>query len=69
MTDKTRAADESGVDVKGAQRFPGGDVRYGSAASGAGDNREIPFEEGGDIQKGTGRYVITITIPRLKCLC
>ncbi|EKG12390.1 hypothetical protein MPH_10507 [Macrophomina phaseolina MS6] len=46
---------ESGVDVSRAQQFPGGDVRYGSSASGAGDNREIPLEEGGDIQKGTGR--------------
>ncbi|KAF4301154.1 hypothetical protein GTA08_BOTSDO07143 [Botryosphaeria dothidea] len=49
------STDESGVDIARAQQFPGGDVRYGSAASGAGNNREIPLEEGGDIQKGTGR--------------
>ncbi|KAE9378120.1 hypothetical protein N431DRAFT_452252 [Stipitochalara longipes BDJ] len=30
-------------------RFPGASVTYGSAASGAGDNREIPVEEGGSI--------------------
>ncbi|KAF2139244.1 uncharacterized protein K452DRAFT_232770 [Aplosporella prunicola CBS 121167] len=49
------AAVESGVDARAAERFPGGSVTIGSAASGAGGNREIPFEEGGDIQKGTGR--------------
>ncbi|KAK8207891.1 hypothetical protein M8818_004144 [Zalaria obscura] len=46
---------ESGVDERGAQRFPGGDVTYGSAASGAGDNREIPEEEGGHINPVTGQ--------------
>jgi len=30
-------------------RFPGATVTYGSAASGQGDNREIPVEEGGSI--------------------
>lgn len=30
-------------------------MTYGSAASGAGDNREIPTEEGGGQQRGTGR--------------
>jgi hypothetical protein len=30
-------------------------VIYGSAASGAGDNREIPLEEGGDINPSTGK--------------
>jgi hypothetical protein len=30
-------------------------VTYGSAASGAGDNREIPTAEGGRQQRGTGR--------------
>lgn len=30
-------------------KFPGSTVQTGSAASGAGDNREIPVEEGGDI--------------------
>lgn len=43
------AADESGVDAAAASKFPGGSVTVGSAASGAGDNREIPVEEGGDI--------------------
>jgi len=30
-------------------------VTYGSAASGQGDNREIPDEEGGGINPETGR--------------
>ncbi|KAL9114786.1 MAG: hypothetical protein Q9227_001466 [Pyrenula ochraceoflavens] len=51
----TPLALESGVDVARAEKFPGGSVTYGSAASGRGDNREIPVEEGGDIQRGTGR--------------
>ncbi|KAF2084275.1 hypothetical protein K490DRAFT_59697 [Saccharata proteae CBS 121410] len=51
----SNSTEESGVDVNGAEKFPGGSVLYGSAASGSGDNRAIPLEEGGDIQKGTGR--------------
>ncbi|PNS19139.1 hypothetical protein CAC42_1875 [Sphaceloma murrayae] len=46
---------ESGVNEAGAQRFPGGDVTYGSAASGAGDNRTIPLSEGGDVNPVTGK--------------
>lgn len=45
---------ESGVDDSVVNKFPGADVTYGSAASGAGDNREIPVKEGGDI-KDDGR--------------
>ena len=37
------------------RKFPGSTAEYGSKVSGAGDNREIPVEEGGDIHKGTGR--------------
>lgn len=37
------------------RKFPGSTTEYGSRVSGAGDNRDIPVEEGGDIQKGTGR--------------
>ena len=44
-------AAESGVDEAAARKFPGGNVTYGSAASGAGDNREIPIEEGGEMTK------------------
>ncbi|KAE9968894.1 hypothetical protein BLS_005628 [Venturia inaequalis] len=40
---------ESGVNEAGAEKFPGGSVTYGSAASGRGDNREIPESEGGSI--------------------
>ncbi|MCJ1301075.1 hypothetical protein MMC08_003874 [Hypocenomyce scalaris] len=42
---------ESGVDETVTSKFPGSTVLVGSAASGAGDNREIPVEEGGDITK------------------
>jgi len=42
-------ANESGVDTAAADKFPGSNVKIGSAASGAGDNREIPVDEGGDL--------------------
>ena len=42
-------AAESGVDESVTSKFPGSTVQVGSAASGAGDNREIPIEEGGDL--------------------
>ncbi|MCJ1365598.1 hypothetical protein MMC16_004723 [Acarospora aff. strigata] len=45
------SATESGVDETVTSKFPGSTVQVGSAASGAGDNREIPVEEGGDIGK------------------
>lgn len=44
-------ADESGVDESVTSKFPGSTVVTGSAASGAGDNRDIPVEEGGEINK------------------
>lgn len=44
-----QAALESGVDTSVENKFPGAKVLYGSAASGRGDNREIPTEEGGDL--------------------
>ncbi|EEP76152.1 predicted protein [Uncinocarpus reesii 1704] len=41
-------ADESGVNADVERRFPGSEVKYGSAATtGTGDNRPIPEEEGG----------------------
>ena len=43
------SAAESGVDTSVTDRFPGSTVKVGSAASGAGDNREIPVDEGGDL--------------------
>ena len=47
-------ATESGIDEAAVNKYPGGEVKIGSAASGAGDNREIPVEEGGDISnRGT----------------
>ena len=49
------AANESGVNDAVENKFPGAKVTYGSAASGAGDNREIPVEEGGSIDPVTGR--------------
>lgn len=48
-------AEESGIDTSVTNKFPGSTAEYGSKVSGAGNNREIPPEEGGDVQKGTGR--------------
>merc|ERR1711964_853859 len=36
---------------RATKKFPGASVTIGSAASGVGDNREIPVEEGGSIGK------------------
>ncbi|CAA9962651.1 hypothetical protein PTMSG1_06025 [Pyrenophora teres f. maculata] len=42
---------ESGVDTANVEpHFAGANVKYGSAASGAGNNREIPLDEGGSIK-------------------
>ncbi|KAI9719034.1 MAG: hypothetical protein M1812_003664 [Candelaria pacifica] len=46
---------ESGIDTSVTEKFPGSTATYGSAASGAGNNREIPVEEGGDINRTTGQ--------------
>ncbi|TVY37507.1 hypothetical protein LCER1_G008380, partial [Lachnellula cervina] len=46
------SATESGVDASVETRFPGARVVYGSAASGAGGNREIPPHEGGGVTDG-----------------
>ncbi|KAF2133729.1 hypothetical protein P153DRAFT_281124 [Dothidotthia symphoricarpi CBS 119687] len=51
-SDSTR---ESGVDESVTNKFPGSTVAYGSAASGQGDNREIPLSEGGDLDPKTGK--------------
>lgn len=48
-------ANDSGVDAGVTDKFPGSTVQIGSAASGAGGNREIPVEEGGDLNKATGQ--------------
>ena len=53
------AVEESGVNEAVTNKFPGSEVKVGSAASGAGDNREIPLDEGGDINRKTGKYVGT----------
>lgn len=45
---------ESGVDQSVTAKFPGSEVKVGSAASGAGDNREIPVDEGGDLVSKPG---------------
>ncbi|KAK3070098.1 hypothetical protein LTR53_011040 [Teratosphaeriaceae sp. CCFEE 6253] len=55
---------ESGVDQSAENKFPGSTVNYGSGVSGAGDNREIPVEEGGDVNPDTGKYVAP-TLPPL----
>ena len=54
---------ESGIDESATSKFAGAQVTYGSAASGAGDNRDIPLEEGGSVNPKTGQYV---TIPKSK---
>jgi len=51
----TLQAVESGIDQSVTKKFPGSTAEYGSKVSGAGNNREIPPEEGGDIVKGVGR--------------
>ena len=48
-------ANESGIDQGVTSKFPGSTATYGSAASGAGDNREIPESEGGEINRVTGQ--------------
>ncbi|KAL8793629.1 MAG: hypothetical protein Q9195_003781 [Heterodermia aff. obscurata] len=53
--DNSTSAVESGIDESAVRKFPGAEVTVGSAASGAGDNREIPVEEGGDINRATGQ--------------
>ncbi|KAL8757952.1 MAG: hypothetical protein Q9184_004073 [Pyrenodesmia sp. 2 TL-2023] len=56
---KSSSAAESGVDEGVTTKFPGSTVKTGSQASGRGDNREIPVDEGGDLiskpgEKGSG---------------
>ena len=65
LYDELRAfpALESGIDTSATNKFPGSTATYGSAASGAGDNREIPESEGGDINASTGQYVYFIFSP------
>lgn len=51
-------ANESGVDESVTAKFPGSTVTVGSGASGQGDNREIPVEEGGEVGRD-GRLVFS----------
>ncbi|KAI8171455.1 hypothetical protein K4K49_004231 [Colletotrichum sp. SAR 10_70] len=46
---------ESGVDESVKDKLPGSEVTIGSAASGAGSNRDIPAEEGGGVSPKTGQ--------------
>jgi len=48
-------ATESGIDESAVNKFPGATVTVGSGASGAGNNRDIPLSEGGDINPATGQ--------------
>ena len=48
-------ATESGIDESAVNKFPGATVTVGSGASGAGNNRDIPESEGGDINPATGK--------------
>ncbi len=45
-------ASDSGINEAATNKFPGSTVTVGSAASGAGDNREIPVDEGGELLGG-----------------
>ncbi|KAK4627114.1 hypothetical protein CLAFUW4_04561 [Fulvia fulva] len=47
------SARESGVNEDVISKFPGSTVQIGG--QGAGDNRQIPLEEGGSINPGTGK--------------
>lgn len=49
------AMQESGVDESVKDKFPGAEVKFGSGATGAGDNREIDLDEGGSINPNTGQ--------------
>ncbi|KAL8899263.1 MAG: hypothetical protein Q9207_006284 [Kuettlingeria erythrocarpa] len=59
---KSDSALESGVDEGVTTKFPGSTVKTGSKASGAGDNRQIDVDEGGDLitkpgeKPGSGQY-------------
>jgi hypothetical protein len=51
------ASDEAGVDTSVENKFPGAEVRFGSdLKTNAGYNRQIPPEEGGELDD-RGRYV------------
>ncbi|KAH9878247.1 hypothetical protein J1614_003464, partial [Plenodomus biglobosus] len=46
---------ESGIDATVEKHFAGANTTYGSAASGQGNNREIPASEGGGFNRAAGR--------------
>ncbi|KAH7130256.1 hypothetical protein B0J11DRAFT_522746 [Dendryphion nanum] len=46
---------ESGINTAATTKFPGSTATYGSAASGAGNNREIPESEGGGVDPQSGK--------------
>ena len=54
-TDLFSSALDSGVNDDVERKFPGSKVQIGSEASGQGDNRTIPDDEGGNIDAATGR--------------
>ncbi|KAL8939584.1 MAG: hypothetical protein Q9211_002674 [Gyalolechia sp. 1 TL-2023] len=53
---KSLSGADSGVDEGVTTKFPGSTVKTGSQASGAGDNREIPIDEGGDLISKPGEH-------------
>ncbi|KAL8877183.1 MAG: hypothetical protein Q9198_004756 [Flavoplaca austrocitrina] len=53
-TNKSLSETESGVNEGVSAKFPGSVVKTGSQASGQGDNREIPVDEGGDLIRKPG---------------
>ncbi|KAL9044392.1 MAG: hypothetical protein Q9214_002469 [Letrouitia sp. 1 TL-2023] len=54
LNNNSLSATESGVNESVTSKFPGASLKYGSAASGAGDNREIPVDEGGELLSKSG---------------
>ncbi|KAL9610872.1 MAG: hypothetical protein Q9167_004446 [Letrouitia subvulpina] len=62
LNNDSLSATESGVNESVTSKFPGASLKYGSAASGAGDNREIPVDEGGELLsksgENAGQYVL-----------
>ncbi|KAI9778001.1 MAG: hypothetical protein M1835_005089 [Candelina submexicana] len=53
--DGSASTTESGIDTSATTKFPSSTATYGSSSSGSGNNREIPVEEGGDIDGATGK--------------
>jgi hypothetical protein len=54
----TKLANESGVNEGVTSQFPGSTVQVGGTKRG--ENPTIPDEEGGEMNKASGRYVLLV---------